>query len=487
MRVNNSRDTSINDDFQVRSKRKAVDYISGDETGILNTDVDFRKSLVDRPEILLDLVENTIFPVPPPLPRKNKHVKLVSSKSLGYVKPQHLCTTSPPVSSLSVDSSIELDDFDDDIMSSCDDSIRSSENPNELDHSRTACDNHRRQKRCELEESKWNKMFNALVKYGNEHGGNCNVPQHFIGMLEDGTSMKLGAWLSNQRQHKKGKGGYRLLPEREKKLQELVDIGKLSWVMELSHKATDDEKWNTMLEALVQYGDEHNGNCNVPYHYIATLADGSTVKLGTWLSSQRQHYRGHTKMRLAENREAKLQRLVDEGRLVWLMDSSYRSPAKWDCMFDALLKYGEEHDGNCNVPNTYIEVLPDGSTLNLGSWLHHQRQYKKGHGGTLQYDRERRLQELVDSGRLEWDLSITQKDRKWETMFTALLKYGEDHGGCCNVPPNYVITLRDGSSLRLGEWLVTQCHRRYGRGGFLREDRARKLQDLLELGLLTML
>jgi hypothetical protein len=76
----------------------------------------------------------------------------------------------------------------------------------------------------------WNISYAALVKYGEEFG-TCNVPQSkaykciLPGMGENGNDYEykgnLGYWLDNQKQAKKRK----LKPEREAKLQILVDKG----------------------------------------------------------------------------------------------------------------------------------------------------------------------------------------------------------------------------------------------------------------------
>jgi hypothetical protein len=81
----------------------------------------------------------------------------------------------------------------------------------------------------------WPINYAALVKYGEEYGS-CNIPQDksyeciLPGMGENGSDYeykgKLGKWLSTQRRAKQGKGTCVIGPEREAKLQILVDKGK---------------------------------------------------------------------------------------------------------------------------------------------------------------------------------------------------------------------------------------------------------------------
>ena len=118
------------------------------------------------------------------------------------------------------------------------------------------------------DEERWDLMFHALVKYGEENG-DCNVPHH-IGFCFDPNGimprelpktlklpknqvLRLGFWLGTQRKYKKiGK----IKPEYEARLQRLVDDGKLKWEMRNTGKSealkfadTTDEKFEEMNES----------------------------------------------------------------------------------------------------------------------------------------------------------------------------------------------------------------------------------------------
>jgi Helicase associated domain len=97
----------------------------------------------------------------------------------------------------------------------------------------------------------------------------------------------------------------------------------------------------------------------------------------------------------------------------------------------------------------------------LGTWVQTQRD--RHAAGTLDADRERRLEHLPG---WTWD---SHADR-WEEGFLRLLGYVE-----CNshtwVPVSYTI---DG--YKLGQWVATQRHLRTK--GRLDPDRQRRLQDL---------
>ena len=82
-----------------------------------------------------------------------------------------------------------------------------------------------------------------------------------------------------------------------------------------------------------------------------------------------------------------------------------------------------------------------GRWLRLGWWVNMQRNnYAKG---TLDADRERRLQELPG---WTWDTRVDQ----WEEGFNRLLDYVERHGDA-RVPQSYTV---DG--YKLGQWVTTQ-------------------------------
>jgi hypothetical protein len=55
-------------------------------------------------------------------------------------------------------------------------------------------------------------------------------------------------------------------------------------------KGPDPVDWDGAYEALVAYHKQHR-SCMVPQATLATLADGTEVKLGKWVQRQRQVYK----------------------------------------------------------------------------------------------------------------------------------------------------------------------------------------------------
>jgi hypothetical protein len=279
-------------------------------------------------------------------------------------------------------------------------------------------------------DSIWNANFEALVEYGNEHG-HCNVTPSIKG---------LGCWISQQRLlHRKNL----LRLEREEQLQALVDEGKLMWDI----ASYDAARWSAHLADLMAYGEEH-GHCNVP-----TVRGDSG--LGSWLTCQRTLKK---KGNLLPEREAQLQVLVDQGRLMWDVRSGMKD--LWHQNFNALVAFGEEN-GDCNVD------ADDEEHAALAKWLQEQRFYKKK--GKLTPERKEALQGLVDQGKLVWNVKSANKNR-WQKNYDELLTYANEHGHC-NVPQSHG---------GLGYWLNRQ--RRYKRAGTLLPEREAQLQALADSG-----
>eukprot|EP00607_Mallomonas_marina_P011040 CAMPEP_0182424144 /NCGR_PEP_ID=MMETSP1167-20130531/10300_1 /TAXON_ID=2988 /ORGANISM="Mallomonas Sp, Strain CCMP3275" /LENGTH=689 /DNA_ID=CAMNT_0024603713 /DNA_START=93 /DNA_END=2162 /DNA_ORIENTATION=- len=185
---------------------------------------------------------------------------------------------------------------------------------------------------------------------------------------------------------------------------EQAELDKLKAERTYMSEGALDEEWDSRFDLMLAYGNAV-GTCNVPWGCIVRLPNQTEVRLGYWLHEQRQN---HKKFKLRVDREKRLQALVDQNKLAWVMDGTrarslvVTDDAGWDLQYDLLLKYGEEHDGNCNVPWGYSCPSPDGSGVDvkLGYWLKAQRSNRKN--GKLRPDRLARLQPLVDAGKLRW-------------------------------------------------------------------------------------
>eukprot|EP01042_Synura_sphagnicola_P036471 gene36471-biopygen6593 len=308
-------------------------------------------------------------------------------------------------------------------------------------------------------------------------------------------------------------GQLHLTTEREARLQNLVDEGKLIWDMSLH----DDARWDVMYNLLVDYGTR-NGTCNVPQREKSSvLPDGSSVNLGLWVRDQRQ--RKDTTMK--SERRARLQTLDEidsstglsvtdsmgslnssecevekrgrnrkgnrktkgrtksvpvgavtkhEGKKAqlsvlkqrWFKTDMPEKDVVWNSHCDILEEYWRLF-GTCNCPAGIVCVLPGGREVNIGKWLDNQRQKKRGTRGRGIYqttEREARLQALVDEGKLIWDMSL-HDDARWDVMYNLLVDYGT-RNGTCNVPQKGKSSvLPDGSSVNLEREVIGVARRQF--------------------------
>ena len=229
----------------------------------------------------------------------------------------------------------------------------------------------------------------------------------------------------------------------------------------MKRKMQGDREWPMHYAALLEYCREY-GHCNVPWsHNYECILKGFgrngtdlkyTGKLGSWLSTQRQSKKGHGG-RLSPERQQLLQRLVDDGKLLWKM--RHHSDYEWNHHYAALLEYCKQY-GNCNIPyyEEYECVIPDpqasGTNLTvtvgrnvtyqgkLGEWLRNQRNLKYSQSEELLPSQWKLLQSLVDENKLAWEESEKKKkpiEFDWLKNYYALIHYSKLHGHC-NVPFN---------------------------------------------------
>jgi superfamily II DNA or RNA helicase len=263
----------------------------------------------------------------------------------------------------------------------------------------------------------WEEGFSRLVDYVERHG-DALVPQTYTF-----DKYQLGPWVNTQRsRYATGT----LEPDRERRLQALP-----GWTW----RARAD-KWEEGFRQLQAYVEVH-GYARVPRSH--TVDD---FKLGLWVTNQR------TKRGILDaDRKRRLEALPG-----WTWDPHAE---KWEEGFRQLRAYVEVY-GDAGVPRPHTV---DG--YRLGSWVMIQRgSYSKG---TLDADRQRRLQELPG---WVWD---PHADR-WEQGFSRLVEYVENHGHT-SIRQGYTI---DG--YRLGAW-VSQQRLKHNQGT-LDPERQRRLQVL---------
>ena len=245
-------------------------------------------------------------------------------------------------------------------------------------------------------QTNWNKMYERLVAYKNEHNGDTKVPYRYD------QDPQLGKWASKQRRaHKNGK-----MPTDRASLLNSIDF---DW--------GERSKWDDMYQRLVAYKSEHNGNTNVPYSY------DQDPQLGEWVSTQRKAYRS---AKMTTERASLLNSLGFD----W---GSPRNEHSWDEMYQRLVAYKNERGGDTNVPHVYDQ------DPQLGKWVISQRQAQKNTKMSVEHV------SLLDSIGFDW--GVPQRD--WDKMYQQLIMYKRKHGDT-KVPRRY------DQDPQLGEWVSTQ-------------------------------
>ena len=183
--------------------------------------------------------------------------------------------------------------------------------------------------------------------------GHLDIPAEYE--TEDG--VRLGRWYrSRLKEYKSG-----ILSEERAKLLEAIGIQKESVV-----------KRNWMRNyALAKRFYEQNGNLSIEHSYVSDEG----VKLGIWISDQREKYKrgGLTDEQIA---------LLEAIQMHW-----NRFEAKWESYYLLAENYYKEH-GNLGIPSTY----ETNEGVKLGSWLCGQKtKYKSNKLSKLQIDRLEKL------------------------------------------------------------------------------------------------
>ena len=228
-------------------------------------------------------------------------------------------------------------------------------------------------KTVEMTTSSWEEYFVALVQYKDGEGnGDPNCPNKYV--TKDTPPLKLGSWLSNQRTANKDPK-YRTCKISVDQIHRLEELG-VWW--------EQPDIWEEYFSALKRYkAGEGNGDPNCPGSYVTK--DTPPLKLGRWLSTQRQAKRGKGDCKISVDQSRRLEELG-----VW-----WDQPDTWDEHFSALEQYKNgEGNGDPNCPQSYLKK-DTSPPLKLGSWLSNQRQAKKNQGrNKISAEQIRRLEEL---------------------------------------------------------------------------------------------
>ncbi len=308
----------------------------------------------------------------------------------------------------------------------------------------------------------WNDKYN-LAKAYYEHHGNLDVPTRFKtinGYDYDDSGVDLGNWILTQRKVYNGKS-YGKLTEEQIKLLESIGM---------FFENINDVRWNDKYNLAKAYY-EHYGNSNIPGTFKTMNGydyDDSGVNLGTWISRQRQLYKGKGAVKLTEEQIKLLESIGMVFENVF--------DARWNNNYN-LAKAYYEHYGNLNVPITFKTMNGydyDDSGVNLGIWISRQRQVYNGKGyGKLTEEQIK----LLESIGMVFENVL---DARWNNNYNLAKAYYEHHGNL-NVPVTFK-TMNgydyDDSGINLGSWISDQRRAYIGTRGKITGEQIKLLEGI---------
>ena len=221
-----------------------------------------------------------------------------------------------------------------------------------------------------------------LAKAYYEHNYNLEIPRSFRtnnGYEYDENGIKLGDWINVQRNAYKGRGHSKVT---EEQIGLLEEIGMILDV----HGAN----WNKRYELAKAYY-EHNNNLEIPRSFRTKNGykyEEKGIKLGNWISTQRDAYKGRGHSKLTEEQI----RLLEEIGMIFDVYG-----ANWKEKYE-LAKAYYEHNNNLEIPRSFrtkngYEYEEKG--INLGNWINLQRQAYKGRGHSKITEEQIRLLEGI--------------------------------------------------------------------------------------------
>ena len=311
-----------------------------------------------------------------------------------------------------------------------------------------------------MEKNAWDKMYDlAAIYYFHHH--NLQIPRDFKtknGYTYDENGIKLGIWISNQRQiysakDRKTKRKYKTLTPRQICL--LEQIGMI-WDASVDY----EQKWDEMYKLALKYYKYHK-DLNIPVNF--KTIDGikyskNGVNLGSWINKQRLAHR----LRINGKKEKGLvplsderTKLLEEIGMIWDVYD-----ANWYQKYELAKKYYNKN-GNLEVQTnfkTYNGIDYNEKGFNLYNWIKYQRRaYKEGNSSNLIAALSSEQIELLEEIGMVWE-NPKNPQIHWLKMYKLAYIYYENYGNL-DIKGNFktkngIDYDKDGYSL--GRWIRNQ-------------------------------
>ena len=308
----------------------------------------------------------------------------------------------------------------------------------------------------------WEDYYNLAESYYKHHG-HLNIPQRFEttnGYEYDEEGVKLGKWISHQRQAYKGQGNYKITDEQKKLLE------KIGMVPDVN-----SDNWMKKYKLAESYY-EHHGHLNIPQRFKTTNGyeyDEEGIKLGNWIHNQRQAYKGQSKYKITEEQKKLLEKI---GMFFDVHSDDWMKNYK-------LAESYYKHHGHLNIPQRFKTTNGyeyDEEGINLGSWINTQRQAYKGQGKNKLTEEQIKLLEKIGM------VPDVHSDN-WMKKYKLAESYYKHHGHL-NIPQNFKTTngyKYDEEGIKLGIWINNQRNSYKGQGKNKLTEEQKKLLEKIEI------
>ena len=300
-------------------------------------------------------------------------------------------------------------------------------------------------------EKNWNKKYELAKKYY-EHHGNLEIPFNFKtknGYEYDEKGIKLGIWITAQRQAYNGQGTYKITEEQTKLLNQIGMRFETNYAK---------EEWNKKYKLAKKYY-EHYGNLEIPYNFKTTNGyeyDEKGIKLGRWICTRKQAYNGQGTYKITEEQT----KLLNQ---IGMRFETNKLEETWNKKY-ALAKKYYEHYGNLEIPYNFKTTNGyeyDEKGIKLGRWICTQKQAYNGQGAYKITEGQIKLLNQIGM-RFE----TNKWEETWNKKYALAKKYYEHHGNL-EIPFNFKTKNGyeyDEKGIKLGIWITNQRQAYSGKG-----------------------
>ena len=323
---------------------------------------------------------------------------------------------------------------------------------------------------------KWMKKYKLAESYYKHHG-NLEIPVRFKttnGYEYDEEGIKLGNWINTQRQAYKGQGKYKLTEEQKKLLEKIGIVPDVY-----------SDNWQKKYKLAESYYN-HHGHLNIPRNFKATNGyeyDEQGVKLGFWINTQRQAYRGYGTCKLTEEQI----KLLEKIEIKWFNNNTDQK------LQNEIINEQNKNKKKIEILNrvkSYLNTLDENR-------VYSKEEINSGFVKKLKTDKESiDIYNKVSNEKYNTEtkndltfndkIKISEEGKKGETNFEKWMKKYKlaesyyEHYGNLEIPIKFKTTNGyeyDEQGVKLGFWINTQRKTYKGQGDCKLTEEQKKLLE----------